>query len=125
MINEKSDNITVKGHMGTWYVVAAESIKDMNGTRKMVFALEHEEFGDEANPLFVDSKGNELVELEGFLCLADIESDMRGNIWNYNNDSNKCECFKCELKDSCIHVEAFRRMPREVGGLGLCKKIKS
>lgn len=121
-INENSDQITVKGHIGTWYVVNKESIKDMNGTRKMVFALEHEEYGDEANPVFVDSNGEELKELEGYLCLADIEKDMKGNMWNYKNENGKCECYKCELQE-CIHKEAYRRMPRDVGGLGLCPKL--
>jgi predicted metal-binding protein len=122
-ITENACNIKVNGHIGTWYVVASESIKDMNGVRKMVFALEHEEHGDEANPLFVNSEGKELKELEGFLCLSDVEQDMKGNAWNYENRDGKCECYKCELKEECIHREAYRRMPRDVGGLALCKKL--
>jgi hypothetical protein len=57
MLTENSDNIKVEGHKGTWYVVGKESIKDMNGVRKMVFALKHEEYGDEANHIFVNSSG--------------------------------------------------------------------
>jgi hypothetical protein len=37
---------------------------------------------------------------------------------------NRCYCPKCGEKESCIHCEAYRRMPIEVGGLGLCPKLK-
>ena len=40
---------------------------------------------------------------------------------NKNDYQTKCDCSKCEHK--CIHANAFRRLPREVGGLGLCKKL--
>lgn len=42
----------------------------------------------------------------------------------YKNEDRKCECLKCEMRDSCIHNGAFRRLPKEVGGLGLCKKLQ-
>lgn len=122
-IAKNSNNIKIEGHIGTWYVVASESIKDMKGIRKMVFVLEHEEYGDEAAPIFVNSEGLELKELDGYFCLSDIETDMKGNAWNYENRDKKCECYKCELIEDCIHKEAYRRMPRDVGGLGLCKKL--
>jgi DNA-directed RNA polymerase subunit RPC12/RpoP len=42
----------------------------------------------------------------------------------YQNEGNKCECWKCELEKECIHNGAFRRLPRSEGGLGLCPKMK-
>ena len=34
----------------------------------------------------------------------------------------KCYCPDC-TRENCIHREAYRRMPREVGGLGLCPNL--
>lgn len=34
-----------------------------------------------------------------------------------------CNCSKCKCKSKCMHSEAFRRLPREIGGLGLCKNL--
>ena len=36
----------------------------------------------------------------------------------------KCNCSECD-RENCIHREAFRRMPVEVGGLGLCPTLKT
>ena len=33
-----------------------------------------------------------------------------------------CNCSEC--KNSCIHHDAFRRLPKEIGGLGLCENIQ-
>lgn len=38
-------------------------------------------------------------------------------------DYSICDCWKCEHQETCIHKDAFRRLPREVGGLGLCKNL--
>lgn len=35
-----------------------------------------------------------------------------------------CDCTKC-TKESCIHRKAYRRMPKEVGGLGECPNLKA
>lgn len=35
----------------------------------------------------------------------------------------KCDCSEC--KKECIHREAYRRMPEEVGGLGECLNLKA
>lgn len=32
-------------------------------------------------------------------------------------------CPECK-NEKCIHRDAFRRMPREIGGLGLCPNLK-
>ena len=37
-------------------------------------------------------------------------------------DYTECDCSKC--KDICIHKDAYRRLPTEIGGLGLCKNLK-
>jgi hypothetical protein len=34
-----------------------------------------------------------------------------------------CYCPHCNRKE-CIHRDAYRRMPKEVGGLELCPKFK-
>ena len=35
-------------------------------------------------------------------------------------DYTECDCSKC--KNTCIHKDAYRRLPTEIGGLGLCKR---
>ena len=35
----------------------------------------------------------------------------------------KCDCTECARED-CIHREAYRRLPLEVGGLSLCPNLK-
>lgn len=35
----------------------------------------------------------------------------------------KCDCTHCDKKD-CVHRNAFRRVPRIDGGLGLCPNLK-
>ena len=35
----------------------------------------------------------------------------------------KCDCTHCDKKD-CVHREAYRRIPRIDGGLGLCPNLK-
>lgn len=35
----------------------------------------------------------------------------------------KCDCTQCDKTD-CIHREAYRRVPRIDGGLGLCPNLK-
>ncbi len=42
----------------------------------------------------------------------------------YKNEDRKCECWKCELKDSCKYKDKFQRLHRNDGGLGLCKKLR-
>ena len=43
-----------------------------------------------------------------------------------NSEIEQCNCFKCEkTSKTCIHFEAYRRLPRSQGGLGLCPKLKN
>lgn len=37
---------------------------------------------------------------------------------------NKCYCPDCS-RENCIHREAFRRVPRIDGGLGLCPNLQN
>jgi hypothetical protein len=37
-------------------------------------------------------------------------------------DVEECDCSKCE-SESCPHRGAFRRLPRIIGGLGLCPNL--
>jgi len=56
-ITEGSSNIEVEGHIGTWYVIDTAEI---NGTP--YFLLEHEEHGDEAACVIVDSDGKLVLD---------------------------------------------------------------
>lgn len=57
VIASNSDNIKIKGHIGTWYVLS--SAKYPQGT---LYLLEHETYGDEAPSIIVDSYGNIVLE---------------------------------------------------------------
>jgi hypothetical protein len=57
LIVEGSDNITVQGHTGTWYVIEGETIDGRN-----LFLLESEQHGDEAAALIVDEAGNLVLD---------------------------------------------------------------
>ncbi len=41
----------------------------------------------------------------------------------YKNEDQACECWKCEYAILCVHKDAFRRLPKTVGGLGACPKL--
>lgn len=36
----------------------------------------------------------------------------------------KCDCTKCS-QENCMHRDAFRRVPKIDGGLGLCPNLKA
>ena len=40
------------------------------------------------------------------------------------SDYQECNCCRCERKE-CIHRGAYRRLPQEIGGLGLCPNLKA
>ena len=56
-ITEGSSNIEVEGHIGTWYVI---DTKVIDGTK--YFLLEHEEHGDIAPCVIIDSDANLVLE---------------------------------------------------------------
>lgn len=43
----------------------------------------------------------------------------------YKNEDRKCECYKCELEDTCNYKDKYQRLPRDLakGALGLCPKL--
>jgi hypothetical protein len=51
------DGIKVAGHVGTWYV-----IDEAEYDGKMLYLLEHEEYGDEAASVIIDAAGNLVLE---------------------------------------------------------------
>ncbi|MFI3326015.1 MAG: DUF3846 domain-containing protein [Clostridia bacterium] len=68
-IDERSENIKVEEHKGTWYVIDSEKIED-----KQYFLLEHEEYGDEAANIIVDEQGKLVIDdvWNGFDDLKDF-----------------------------------------------------
>jgi hypothetical protein len=56
-INEKSDNIKIETHVGTWYVIDSATYNS-----RQLFLLEHEEYGDEAACIIVDENANLIME---------------------------------------------------------------
>lgn len=41
----------------------------------------------------------------------------------YENKDKKCECWKCEKKETCQYRDKFQRLSKMDGGLELCKKL--
>lgn len=66
----QNNNIRIKGHKGTWYVIG-KTIYNM----KEVFLLESEQYGDEAPSLIVDNELNVILDdvYNGFNDLYDME----------------------------------------------------
>lgn len=56
---------------------------------------------------------------ESNVTLDDIKAQL--NIIN-NEYIRSCDCSHCDKQ--CIHKDAFRRLPTDIGGLGLCEKLK-
>lgn len=40
----------------------------------------------------------------------------------YRHYDNSADCRYCD--QVCVHRDAYRRLPREIGGLGLCPRLK-
>jgi len=60
----KNDNIKVRGHIGTWYVI---DTKTYFGST--LYLLEHETYGDETSGVIIDEESNLIVDdvWNGFL----------------------------------------------------------
>jgi hypothetical protein len=56
-ITSDTGGITVKGHVGKWYV-----INETTHDGRKVFLLEHESYGDDAACIAVDANGNIVCE---------------------------------------------------------------
>ncbi len=70
----KKENITLKGHIGTWYL-----IDEINYRGSKYYILEHEQHGDLTSQKIVDDKLNIIVEdsYNGKLDLIEyFESDI-------------------------------------------------
>lgn len=46
---KKKENLRIKGHKGTWYVIGEKKVGD-----KDLYLLEHEDFGEEAHSIIID-----------------------------------------------------------------------
>ncbi|MCH5199706.1 MAG: AAA family ATPase [Oscillospiraceae bacterium] len=89
-ITHESDNISIEGHIGTWYVIDSEEIEG-----KKLFLLEHEEYGDSAASIIVDENKNLVMEdvWNGFDDYRDslefddgkqhISNDMAVDMWGH------------------------------------------
>lgn len=53
MINEKSDNLRVEGHIGTWYVISS-----INYHGKTYYLLESEQYGEDAPHIAIRQDGS-------------------------------------------------------------------
>ena len=53
----KKEKIKIKGHVGTWYVVESAVF---NG--QVIYLLEHEHYGDDAQHLIIDENKNILAD---------------------------------------------------------------
>ncbi|MGL5712219.1 MAG: hypothetical protein ACRCX2_04315 [Paraclostridium sp.] len=63
----KKDNIVIKGHRGTWYVIGEDFY---SGYR--VYLLEHEEYGDEA-PCLIVNENLDIIQDEVWNGFDDLE----------------------------------------------------
>lgn len=66
LVNEKTDNLKVEGHRGTWYVVNTTYFKGQK-----VFLLESEIWGDEAPYVIVNEYNN--IVMEDCYELSDLQ----------------------------------------------------
>lgn len=66
LVNEKTDNLKVEGHRGTWYVVNQTYFKG-----EKVFLLESEIWGDEAPYIIVDKYNN--IVMDDCYELSDLQ----------------------------------------------------
>ena len=71
-INYHTSRIKIRGYIGTWYVIdkAEHPI-----TRKPIYLLEHEKYGDEVAGIIVDQKGTVLLD-EAWNGFEDFEDHL-------------------------------------------------
>ncbi len=72
MLTQDSEKISVRGHIGTWYV-----IDQLSDERGHFFLLEHERYGDEAASLIVNENGFLVVDdvYNGFSDLDEVSNE--------------------------------------------------
>lgn len=104
-IDERSDDIQIDGHIGTWYVIDVETIN-----RKEYFLLESEDYGDEAACLIVDREKNLVLDdvWNGFEDLhykleehiAESEHEIFDKDYFYVNEKNQTVIWLYHNQDS-------------------------
>jgi len=62
----------------------------------------------------IDSESYDFARYVSIFYKQDFE-------WIY---TRRCNCTDCNKKADCTHKDAYRRMPKEIGGLALCPKLK-
>jgi len=101
----KKDNIAVKGHMGTWYIIDKKEYKG-----KMLYLLEHEAHGGDAPSVIINDDFELMLEdvHNGF---NDYEEYVEGrDYWTEVLDKKIKECFKeyyMIIIDSLVDVKAI------------------
>ena len=54
-----------------------------------------------------------------------LREDFKNTAWKMSYEEYKaCYCPECN-NTNCVHREAFRRVPKIDGGLGLCPNLKN
>lgn len=103
----------------------------MTGEKRETFPKELEEVVEFEGQFAITVENGVVVEIgKTFLLHPKIQFKKTGGIhWLeekkiYKNEDRKCECWKCELQDTCVYRNKYQRLPRSTpGALGLCKKL--
>lgn len=111
VITSESENVIVRGHIGTWYTIDAVTIEDTD-----YFLMEHEKYGDEADNIIINKAGELILDdvVNGFDDLYDFFSEQDINLHEakYGADGNREEDKelskfavqeKCEVQEKEIH----------------------
>lgn len=116
VINKDSDNITVEGHTGTWYVIDTAEVDGQE-----LFLLENEEYGDETANVIVDENGalvmddvwngfDELYEQMDYMAeseekVYDLEDDVIGE----DGFLDKCDDMEQWAKETIEKAENLEK----------------
>lgn len=105
VLNKKSDNIKIEGHVGTWYVIDTAI---HNG--RELFLLEHEDYGDETASLIVDADKNIVLDdvWNGFLDYEEA----------FDIESEEMQFGEDKFIDSV--VQELENLPSHMGALTFC-----
>lgn len=93
VINKDSDNITVEGHTGTWYVIDTAEVDGQE-----LFLLENEEYGDET--------ANVIVDENGALVMDDVWNGF-DELYEQMDDMAESEEKVYDLEDDVIGEDGF------------------
>ncbi len=118
-LTRKSDNITVEGYEGTWYVIDEKVLGD-----RSYFLLEHEEHGDETESLIVDENLDFVIDeiYNGFSDLEDVYGSYEDFVESFNDsDVDETDRFFID-KDNEI-IEWYYYNPDSTCGGQMVKNI--